>query len=833
MHRPSSRMYSAKSGSVATLTMLALALGGCRGDAGSLTPGELERVTQALDTPGGTVDETFGSGGVTYSDPPCCDVSPVNEGLVQPDGKILLGGTDVHQNFALVRHNPDGSEDLPFGSGGGTTTNFTLAGEYSNDVILALGLQTGGKIVAIGFSQQTEQHYFAIARHDAQGNIDSTFGVDGKVLFALPGVPGNRLSPSDGLVQPDGKIVAFGYVTNPGNTTSELVTVRFTPDGAPDPTFGTGGVVVTPWPGVPYVLPSSIHRQPDGKLLALASFRHPEGQTTGYSFAVVRYNDHGTLDPSFGTGGFATLGHDSDVIRGEDLALQADGKIVIAGAFFVTDNNGFALGRMNANGSPDTSFGNGGIVTTSGNANWAQSVVVQTDGKIVAGGWGVLPSDEHSFVFALARYTTSGALDPTFGEAGRVNTAFQNSAQLRDLILLPDGKILATGSSSLPTPTGGNDSMGVIARYLPGNRILSTSFDQDSSGFVYRDDTFKGTSKPAHAAGAYLPSGGFSGGGLRVRLGNVDGTTVTNMSGGWQRTFNLPQASRVSISFRHNLVQPPNLEPDEYGQVMVSIDGDPRSWNGGEYIVRLNGVEGGEGGPDRSTGWHGVTLDLGNLAAGNHTLTFGGFANKKTAIDEYSDVLIDDVAIAVEAATGVELVFDSDFDKHGAEDYTYADDQFRGTNQPAYASGTHTNTGGYDPSGGTSGGIQVTVGNVNDTAISNMSGGWRKTITVGTPIKQGIVHFRFRHVQQPNYEPDEFTSVLVSVNGVLKEFSKITGNGEGGAVQDSGWVELAFATGPLGDGTHTFVFGAFNNHKSSVTESATVTFDDIRFSAQY
>lgn len=156
----------------------------------------------------------------------------------------------------------------------------------------------------------------------------------------------------------------------------------------------------------------------------------------------------GTLDPSFGSGGKTNFRF-SDVSSdgATDAVLQPDGKIVMVGSSGLSGQsagfNKFAVARLNPDGSLDTGFGTGGLVLTDFNnqqAEGAQSVILQPDGKIVVGG-SVGP------VFAIARYTTSGALDTTFNGTGKVTTDFENSSGegISDIEVRPDGKIMALG----------------------------------------------------------------------------------------------------------------------------------------------------------------------------------------------------------------------------------------------------------------------------------------------------------------------------------------------------------------------------------------------------
>jgi hypothetical protein len=130
---------------------------------------------------------------------------------------------------------------------------------------------------------------------------------------------------------------------------------------------------------------------------------------------------------------------------------------------------------------------------------------------------------------------------------------------------------------------------------------------------------------------------------LRVYVGGVNKQAITNMSGGWRRTFTLSAAATVTLSFRYNLNQGPDYESDELSQVLASVDGVLRSAGTGDWIAQLNGN--GNGGSAITTGWQLVTLDLGVMPAGTHTIILGGFNNKKDSKSELTTILIDDVTV--------------------------------------------------------------------------------------------------------------------------------------------------------------------------------------------
>jgi uncharacterized delta-60 repeat protein len=217
-------------------------------------------------------------------------------------------------------------------------------------------------------------------------------------------------------------------------------------DGDLDPDFGEGGKVTTSFAEVGYVSANSIAVQPDGKVVVAGAATGAGGGTT--DFALVRYNGNGTLDSAFGTNGKVTTG----ILRAYDeafaVAIQSDGKIVAAGGsgdFSTSD--GFALVRYNSDGSLDPTFGDGGKVTTAfdGGISEAHAIAILSDGTIVAGGYVERVTGFH---FALARYKSNGKLDKSFGSGGKVATFFSNFfASARSMAIQPDGKIVLAGFS--------------------------------------------------------------------------------------------------------------------------------------------------------------------------------------------------------------------------------------------------------------------------------------------------------------------------------------------------------------------------------------------------
>jgi uncharacterized delta-60 repeat protein len=221
-----------------------------------------------------------------------------------------------------------------------------------------------------------------------------------------------------------------------------------------DPTFGLGGKVTTDFFGnVDFA--NAVAVQPDGKIVAAGQASFP-GQSV---YGLARYNSDGSLDSTFGSGGLVTTAF-GQFSAADAVVLQPDGKIVAAGS---ASSGGFGLARYNSDGSLDSTFGVGGRVTTDffGGGDAANAVVLQPDGKIIAAG----AAFTGQTVYGLARYNSDGSLDPTFGSGGLVTTAFGQFDIATAVVLQPDGKIVAAGR-------GGPDF--TLARYNSDGSLDST-----------------------------------------------------------------------------------------------------------------------------------------------------------------------------------------------------------------------------------------------------------------------------------------------------------------------------------------------------------------------
>jgi len=460
----------------------------------------LSPLTRASAAPG-DLDFSFGVQGrqmiliPNNTHPNTLDWNPTEDIAFQPDGKILVAGSALDRtigfDFTVTRFNADGSLDTSFANNGVFRHDFTGSDDHGWGIVL----QPDGKIIIAGeaylgvFNDEVDTA-FGLIRLNSDGTFDSSFGTNGIVItnfFA------SLDSATEVALQPDGKIIATGYVTPGGVNVAgayDFALVRYNPDGSIDTTFGTDGRVITDFNGLGDRAQTSV-LQPDGKIV-LAGWVY----TTiagGIDFGLARYNPDGSLDMTFDSDGkvVTTFGNNLDELA-RGIALAADGKLVVAGDFYnpppVVGQSGHrdvAIARYNPNGSLDASFdGDGKFVYDSNLSDrneGAQDVVVQPDGKILFVG------DSHLIVNAvpgvsdqdllIGRLNGDGTFDNSFGSGGRTLTDFgifdppgppnYGSGRTAEVMLSAtiglqgDGKIIATNDSRRST----NSRRLAIARY--------------------------------------------------------------------------------------------------------------------------------------------------------------------------------------------------------------------------------------------------------------------------------------------------------------------------------------------------------------------------------
>jgi uncharacterized delta-60 repeat protein len=263
-----------------------------------------------------------------------------------------------------------------------------------------VAITSGGQIVVAGsIANPSLVDEFALARFDANGHLDTTFGSRGKVITSF-GSHANA-DTAGMTIEADGKIVVAGTVGY-----SDFGVARYNANGSLDTAFGTGGLVTTSFGAPATAIAAGVVVQPDGKVVVAGSVTNEV--TLRSDIALVRYNLNGSLDTSFGTGGEVLTNFGAKFSpTASGLTLQSDGRIVVTGTFIdSTGADDFGVVQYNADGSLDTSFGTGGLVTTgfnNGEANRAAAVAVASNGDIIVVGT-TFSINDLSDVFTIVSY---------------------------------------------------------------------------------------------------------------------------------------------------------------------------------------------------------------------------------------------------------------------------------------------------------------------------------------------------------------------------------------------------------------------------------------------
>lgn len=361
--------------------------------------------------------------------------------VLQADGRIVVAGNsvtgDAGSDFVLMRFDIDGRLDTTFGEQGRSLISF---GEF--DYASAVSLQADGRILMAGYTVRSETDSdFALVRYDSDGRLDRSFSVDGVVTTSM----GSRSDyASSLLLQPDGRIVVAGWtVKNDAASDSDFAVARYDTDGKLDKSFSGDGKVTTSL-GTSVAEVYGVALQDDGKIVVAG---YTMLSATDSDFAVARYETDGKLDKSFSGDGKATTSFGTLLDVARSIAVQPDGKIVAAGYSLVSEaDSDFAVVRYNSDGTLDTGFdGDGKAVTPVGLFDdRAQCVAIQPDGRILVAGYAQEGVDRE---VALVRYEGDGSLDMTFGDHGMVVTPIgTNELTGFDIALQSDGKIVIVTS---------------------------------------------------------------------------------------------------------------------------------------------------------------------------------------------------------------------------------------------------------------------------------------------------------------------------------------------------------------------------------------------------
>jgi len=367
----------------------------------------------------GSLDPTFGQGGKVLGN----FGSPilVAAGALQTDGKILVVISINQSNFAVVRYLPNGSLDTSFGTSGFAQTSFT-----NFNIPSSVALQADGKIVVAGTATSNEMQYeLALARFNIDGSLDNSFGTGGQATTNLPGL----LTHAVALIQPDGRILVAASALVISRRPPQLAMARYNANGSLDISFGQNGTleqvsaanaptalavdsafnmligsgssIVQFSPSgtaASQVAPAAITStsfggpatfQSDGKYVVAKLVLEGSGRLRDLDTQVVRFTSNGAIDSTFNSPifDFSGEGGSSHGDITSAIAIQPNGQIVLGASHFDSGftNELFALARLNPNGSLDSTFGNGGVTTTSvGGGESVNVLLLQPDGKYIA-----------------------------------------------------------------------------------------------------------------------------------------------------------------------------------------------------------------------------------------------------------------------------------------------------------------------------------------------------------------------------------------------------------------------------------------------------------------
>ncbi len=338
----------------------------------------------------GTLDSSFGKNGIATTDLGGAGDEAFDAALLPDNGIVAVGRTDalgiLKTAFGVVCYRPDGTLNPNFGTGGIVTTPIFGKGAIAN----AVAVQHDGKIVVAGFADEASGSGsdFALARYNADGTLDTSFDGDGIVTTDLSGQDDDITALA---IQPDGKIVAVGTAGE------DIGLARYTPDGQLDTSFGNGGSKITNL-GFADVA-NGVALTLSGQILIAG---YTIGAKRGNDFLLARYNINGTLDSTFGSGGVVK----TDISGGDDFAenlvIDGQGRIILVGRATSSTILDMALARYKADGTLDTSFANHGTLTADfhGRGEFGEDVALDAQGRIVAAGYTANGGDTE---FALMR----------------------------------------------------------------------------------------------------------------------------------------------------------------------------------------------------------------------------------------------------------------------------------------------------------------------------------------------------------------------------------------------------------------------------------------------
>jgi uncharacterized delta-60 repeat protein len=360
--------------------------------------------------------------------------------IQQNDGKIVVAGyTNVFgpNDVLVARLNGNGSFDATFNGGQPQIVRST-----GDDRGQAVALQSDGKIVVAGYTDVFGTIDLLVMRFNGNGSLDLTFSDDGVFVLPRSGTEFGRAVTIQSSGGPGEKIVVVGETDTFG--TKDVFALRLNLDGSVDNSFASSGTQTVRLSGNEQAEAVTVRAN---DRLVIAGTTDDLGTNDVF---VLQVNANGTLDRTFGTGGISIVRRTSDD-RGNGVALRADGRIVVAGATDAFGTSDFFVVQLNANGRLDQSFFptrsrrrvSGGVRTIEQiGEDTAQEVSVQPDGKIVLAGASTFFGLND---FMVVRLNPNGSLDTTFNLNGKRLAGPSGENRAQALALQADQKIVAVG----------------------------------------------------------------------------------------------------------------------------------------------------------------------------------------------------------------------------------------------------------------------------------------------------------------------------------------------------------------------------------------------------
>jgi uncharacterized delta-60 repeat protein len=423
----------------------------------------------------GSLDTSFGTGGKV--------VTSINSGAdkayavaIQTDGKIIVAGMTTNastgKDFACLRYNTDGTLDSTFGTAGIVTIDVQTG---SDDVVYSTVIQSDGKILLAGYSDDGSNKNAAIVRLNSTGTLDTTFGTSGKVLTDFITGRADEIKTIK-IHSLTGNIVVGG-TSSVTSTNSQAVIARYTSSGLLDTTFNTTGKVLlanASGSGTYYYVIEDLSVKSNGKISAIG-WINQQGLQWSANHYGCRLNSNGTMDTSFSTDGLiVTNGGFNGDDKSFSMILNSDDSILFSGGGYLsTLEYDYFLGLYDSAGSSAVGkalFDYGSLIK-----DISYGMGIDSTGKIVLAGSNL--TSVTSSTFGIARVNANYTVDSTFGTAGKVTTTFGTNTtnEAFDMAIQSDDKIIAVGYT-------GNDF--AIARYN-GNTLSNNEFDLNKQISLY------------------------------------------------------------------------------------------------------------------------------------------------------------------------------------------------------------------------------------------------------------------------------------------------------------------------------------------------------------